>query len=48
MATKKQAVVSSLIFRFPNGPTNPEVALFQRSAKVRTYQSVYPSPRLPP
>ncbi|PLB40308.1 translation initiation factor eIF-2B subunit family protein [Aspergillus candidus] len=38
MATKKQAVVSSLIFRFPNGPTNPEVALFQRSAKVRTYQ----------
>jgi hypothetical protein len=35
---EKRAVVSSLIFRFPRGQTNPDVALFKRSDKVRTYQ----------
>ncbi|KAL5365867.1 hypothetical protein BJX96DRAFT_20326 [Aspergillus floccosus] len=35
---EKRAVVSSFIFRFPRGQTKPDVALFKRSDKVRTYQ----------
>ncbi|KAF9891642.1 hypothetical protein FE257_003653 [Aspergillus nanangensis] len=36
---EKRAVVSSFIFRFPRGPSSkPDVALFKRSDKVRTYR----------
>ncbi|KAL4891800.1 hypothetical protein BDV59DRAFT_58995 [Aspergillus ambiguus] len=36
---EKRAVVSSFIFRFPRGKSaKPDVALFKRSDKVRTYQ----------
>ncbi|EAW14295.1 translation initiation factor eIF-2B subunit family protein [Aspergillus clavatus NRRL 1] len=36
---EKRAVVSSLIFKFPDGESGkPQVALFRRSEKVRTYK----------
>lgn len=40
---KRRAVAGSFIFKFPDGDTTkkPQVALFRRSDKVRTYQYVF-------